>query len=373
MAVSLHRFSRRSLLASSLLFRAWADETHGPKGQVFDSDWKRYADPATELEVFRLTDPSYTSHLPAYSNRAISRNSASLLFSCDRSGEPAAFRMDLKTGETHQLTERKNLDGASLNLLPDSRSFCYFADRTLYQVNVASLKEREIYTLPDGWDRGPGLCVAADSAHVILVERRAERSRLRSVALAQGAARTILETPLAIADPIERPLRGQILYREVGKGAWLVNPDGRQNRQLKLASGSTGPTNWAPDGRTMLYLNYPEDPHQLNAIREYSPDEDTDKMVSPTSQYVHFGFNRDTSVFVGASRNAASPMVLLLLRGSRRERTLCEHKASHPDAVAPIFAPDAQRIYFQSDRHGNPALYSMHVEHLVEKIGDDKE
>jgi oligogalacturonide lyase len=65
--------------------------------------------------------------------------------------------------------------------------------------------------------------------------------------------------------------------------------------------------------------------------------------------------------------------VLLLLRVTQRERTLCEHKASHPEMVSPRFAPDAQRIYFQSDRHGKPALYSMHVEHLVEKIGSEKE
>jgi oligogalacturonide lyase len=123
----------------------------------------------------------------------------------------------------------------------------------------------------------------------------------------------------------------------------------------------------------VLYLNYPEDRTKLNALREYTPDDDTDKLVAPTSQYVQFGSNRDTSVFVGASRNAASPVILILLRVTRRELTLCEHKASHPEMVAPMFAPDAQRIYFQSDRHGKPALYGLHVERLVEKIESDKE
>src|SRR5579871_3759506 len=100
MAVLLHRWSRRSLLASSLLaVRAFADESKAPKGQIFESDWRRYSDPATELEVYRLTDPEYTSTLPAYTNRVISRNSAFLLFCCDRGGSPQAFRMDLKTGE----------------------------------------------------------------------------------------------------------------------------------------------------------------------------------------------------------------------------------------------------------------------------------
>ena len=373
MAVSLHRFSRRCLFASAFLAaRALADETQGAKGQLFDSEWKRYADPATEFEVYRLTEPAYSSALPAYCNRVVSRNSGFLLFSNDRTGSPQAYRMDLKSGETRQLTDRMGLDGSSLNLLPDSRSFCYFADRTLYLVNLANLKEREIYTLPAGWDRCQGLNVAADSARAVFAEQQGAASRLRSVAFLQGAARTILESPFAMADPIERPLRGQLLYREPGKGLWLTDLDGRHNRRLKLAGGAIGPANWNPDGRTLLYLNFPDDPSQLNAIREYFPDDDTDKLVAKTSQYVHFAFNRDSSVFVGASRNGASPVVLILLRVTRRELTLCEHKSSHPEMVAPIFAPDAQRVYFQSDRHGKPALYSMHVERLVEKIESDK-
>ena len=370
----VHRFSRRALLASGMVaIGSLADEPRGPKGQAFESEWKRYPDPATELEVFRLTEPGYTSTLPAYSNRVISRNSAFLIFCSDRSGVPQAFRMDLKNGETHQLTDTKDLDGASLNLLPDGRSFCYFAERTLYVAGFSNLKEREVYTIPEGWERSPGLCVGADSAHVIFAETRDGASRLRSVLLARGTARTVLEAPLLISDPIERPLRGQILYRDNGRAVWLVNADGRQNRRLKLATGGIGPANWSADGHSLLYLNFPEDPKQLNAIREYFVDDESDKLVARTSQYVHFGFNRDSSVFVGASRNLASPVIVLMLRVTRRERVLCEHKASHPDMVEPMFSPDAQRIYFQSDRHGKPALYSMHVERLVEKIGEDKE
>jgi oligogalacturonide lyase len=189
------------------------------------------------------------------------------------------------------------------------------------------------------------------------------------VTLAQGAARTVVEAPVEMGDPIARPRRAQILYRQADEALWLVDSDGKQNRRLKLAAGRVGPANWAPDGKTILYLNIPEDRTQLNAIREYAPDTASDKLVAKTSQFVHFGFNRDTSVFVGASRNAASPVVLILLRTTRRELTLCEHKASHPETVAPVFAPDSQRIYFQSDRDGKPAIYCMHVENLVEKTG----
>src|SRR5579864_1742258 len=219
MAVSSYRLSRRSLLAAGLVAaRALGNDDKSGKGEAFESESTPYADAATESQVYRLTDPSYTSTLPAAYNRVISRNSGQMLFCCDRTGSPQAFRMNLKSGETYQLTDRKDVDGASLTLLPDSRSFCYFAERTLYLENLSTLKDRAIYTVPEGWERCPGLNIAADGAHAVLGEQRGDGSRLRSVSLMQGAARTILETPFPLSDPMERPLRAQILYRENGKG-----------------------------------------------------------------------------------------------------------------------------------------------------------
>jgi oligogalacturonide lyase len=187
------------------------------------------------------------------------------------------------------------------------------------------------------------------------------------ISLAQGVARTVIESPYAVSDPQARPFRAQLLYRQAPDALWMVNLDGQQNRRLKLAPGRIGNAQWSNDGRTLLYLNVPEDRAQLNSIREFTPDTNTDKLVAKTSQFASFGFNRDSSVFVGASANAASPVILILLRVTRRELTLCEHRASDPAISAPRFSPDSQRIYFQSDREGRPAIYSMHVEKLVEK------
>jgi oligogalacturonide lyase len=59
--------------------------------------------------------------------------------------------------------------------------------------------------------------------------------------------------------------------------------------------------------------------------------------------------------------------VLLLVRAVKREPTLCEHRASDPAMVAPVFAPNSQHVYFGSDRHGKRAIYSIAVEKLVEE------
>jgi Tol biopolymer transport system component len=355
--------TRRSLLISGIA--AGRLLASGKRGEGFPSDASRYADPLTELDVYRLTKPDYSTTMTAYFSRGIAHNSSWMLCCSDRTGTPEAFHLDLKNGEMRQLTEAPDLDGLSLTLTPDNRQFCYFAGRSLYISAVANLKGRELYEVAEGWEPG-GVSVGPDGTHATLIEKRGETSRLRMVSLVQGVPRTVLESPFVMSAPMMRPMRAQILYRQGGEALWLVNSDGTQNRKLKVAAGGIGTPNWSNDGRTILYLNFPEDRTQLNNLRELTPDAGTDKMIGKTSQFASFGANRDASVFVGASRNA-SPAVLLLLRVTHSERTLCEHKASNAEWVSPVFSPDSQRIYFQSDRHGKPAIYSMHVDKLVEK------
>jgi oligogalacturonide lyase len=372
MASRARSFSRRSFLATTLAVAGLEAQStlSTAKNAAFPSVARRYSDPTTELDVYRLTSPEYSSTLPAYYNRIIARNGAFLLFCSDRTGSPQAFRADLKTGQTHQLTETGDLDGTSLTLTPDNRGFCYFAGRSLYFTSLSTLHERELYRVPDGWERCPGMSVGPDGTHATFAERRGDASRIRMVPLARGEARTLIEAPFPISHPVPRPMRAQILYRQGDDALWLTNLDGQQNHKLKLAAGAIGTANWAADGKTLLYLNFPADRGQLNAIRELAPDTNTDKLVAKTSQFASFGWNHDTSVFAGASANKASPTVLLLLRVTRRELTLCEHRASDPAAVTPLFSPDSQRLYFQSDREGKSAIYSMHIERLVEKTGD---
>jgi len=359
------RATRRTLLAT-LATSALHGQTE--KGRSIPSEWKRYSDPATEFEVYRLTDPAHTSQLPAYYNRTFSRRGGFLLFSNDRTGSRQAFRMDLKSGECRQLTHCENLDGASLTLLPDDRTFCLFDGSSLRQVILGTARDREVYRVEEGWTRGPGASVTGDGVSAILSEVRDQTSRLRRINVGTGAATTVIETPFPAAHPVARPRRAQILYRQNDEALWLVNLDGKQNRRLKTApDGAIGAAFWSPNGRTVLYLHIPDDRTKLIAIREHTPDENLDKPVSPTSQFAHFGSNGDTSVFVGASRNRTSPHILILLRMTRRELTLCEHRSSDPSTVTPIFSPDSQRVFFQSDRDGKQALYRVQVERFVEE------
>ena len=342
-------------------------------GRIAAPEWKRYADPATELEVVRLTDPAFSSGMTAPHLRQFTRRGESLLYwserySAESPGARQAFFLDLKKGESRQLTQAPALDPFSLSLSPDERSFVFFDGRSLYDSTLSSAAPRQIHLVPENAVRS-GLTVATDGA-VLFSEREKGKSRIFSVLRQQS--RSIADTDREIEELMARPRHTQVLYRTSGESPfWLVNGDGSGNRQLKTEPGRTGSALWIPSGRTFVYLHIPEDQKELITLREYAPDDDSDKLLAKTSQFISASPNADASVFTGASRSRATAYVLILLRVARRELTLCEHRASDPAIVQPVFSPDSQNVLFVSDRHGKPALYQVHVGRFVEETTAD--
>ncbi len=218
------------------------------------SEMHRYADPATEFPVLRLTDPAHQSWLPAPYGRPISRKSTFLLYASDRSGTVQAYRMDLKTGESRVLTEAENLAADSITLAPDERSFCFADGNSVRTGSLLTARDREIYQAASGFDLGRGFSLSDDGLHAALVEKQAESYRVRLVAMRTGAATTLAESSDPITDPMPRPRRASLLYRRGTGQLWLVNFDGTQNRSLRLAPGGLGAALWSTDGRTILYL-----------------------------------------------------------------------------------------------------------------------
>ena len=331
-------------------------------GIVSASEFKRYADPATELEVIRLTNPAFASGLTAAWNRQFTKRGNALFYWSERDGTRQIYHLDLKSGVSKQLTNAAALDVTSFAVSPDDRYLYFFDGPVLQSVTIASLKSRELYKVPDGSTR-TGLSVATDGTVLF-----AENSRIIRVALQNTGS--IFESAGKIDLVIARPRHAQVLYRQDG-ALWLVNTDGTGKKQLSLEAGTTGEELWSPNGRTMIYLHLPDDPKQLTTLRENAPDEGTDQLIARTSQFASFAPNGDASVFAGASRSKASAYVLILLRVARRELTLCEHRASDPAIVSLVFPPDSQSIIFVSDRHGKPALYRVPLEKFVEETSDE--
>lgn len=331
-------------------------------GVVSASESRRYADPATELEVVRLTDPLFASGLAAPHLRPFTKRGDALVYWSERDGTRQIYRLEVKTGESKQLTSAAALDVANFSLSPDDRYLYYFDGSVMQSVTSAVQRPRDIYKAPDGV-ACTQLTVATDGSVLF-----AEGPRIVRVALQKTGV--IVEGTGKIDLVMARPRHAQLLYRQDG-ALWLVNTDGTGKKQISPEPGTNGEVLWSPSGRTLLYLHIPDDPKQLIALRENSPDDATDRLVARTSQYVSFAPNADSSVFAGASRSRSSAYILILLRVTRRELTLCEHRATDPALVSVVFAPDSQSIIFVSDRHGKSALYRVPVERFVEETTDN--
>jgi oligogalacturonide lyase len=327
---------------------------------VTGSEFNRYADPATELEVVRITNPAFASGLAAPYLRQFTRRSDAMVYWSERDGTRQIYRLDLKGGESKQLTNAAALDVTSFALSSDDRLLYYFDGPVLQSVTSSALRPRAVYKVPEASAR-TGFTVAVDGSLLF-----AEGPRIMRVLQKTGA---VVEGDAKIDLIMARPRHAQVAYRQ-GDAFWLVNTDGSGRKQLKLSAGTTGEALWAPNGRTLIYLHIPDNPKELITLREVNPDDDTDWQIAKTSQFGAFGPNADASVFAGASRSKASAYIIILLRVTRRELTLCEHHASDPAMVTVVFAPDSQNIFFVSDRHGKPALYRVPVEKFVEETSD---
>jgi oligogalacturonide lyase len=283
-----------------------------------------------------------------------------------------AWRLDWHTGDARQLTGSAQLDASTIAMTNDDHTLFFFDGTSLRRMTLPGLHEKEVARIEDGWQRGQGFTVALDGSAAVWVEKRDGGSRLRLLQSSGGIA-TLVKSAGPLRDPQLRPGHAEVFYR-AGEEPRVVDFTGQQNRAVQVAAdASVGQALWTPGGQTLLYLSDPVNPKQLIGLREYSPEEgkDSDKLVARTSQFASFGINGDASVFVGASRSLASPYVLLLLRVAKRELTLCEHRASDAAMVNPVFSPDSQSVFFNSDRNGKPAIYRLHVEKFVEETGDE--
>ena len=353
------RLSRRALLVS--LAGAAHAQIRPPTESV------RYADPATEFEVVRLTDPAFESRLPALPGRAIDRRSRTLLYASMRSGSWQAWQLELSGGRNRQLGVLDGFDPGSLTLTSDDRSALLINGRELVSIGLASSRVQGLYSAGEGGALRGRVACTEDGTSMFLVETLGSTSRLLRLRLPKGGPETVLEQEGAILEPTPNPRRATVFWRTEGGELWLSAFDGAGVRRVETPPGRVLQAHWAPDGQSILYLVQHADTSQLNAIREQGLDSRADSLVAQTSQFAAFSRNLNATVFVGASRSKASPAVLALLRATRREFTLCEHRAANAGEVAPVFSPSSQRVVFQSDRHGKAALYMMNVEKLIEK------
>jgi oligogalacturonide lyase len=410
------RITRRAFLAASTPMLA--KEVRAGKGARFQAPMVKFADPLTERQMWRLTDPTVLHHLPHYHHHFISRNNESLLVTSEISGERQIFELRVEeagkgsaqtaTGRMTQLTEGPGVHPYSATLGTRDRWIYFLQGDTLKQVEIRNGKERKIYTAPAGWRLTGHLSAADQGTYVALIEMRAgdwvsgfeqqfekrPRCRLRVVESRSGRNWIAVETDNWLANPQFRPAGTAILYSY--EGPWhkvdgrlhLVGLNGENPRSLRPREGAEGLGHefWGADedqSYFIYYVFYPDETGRGATVRRIAENSDKEEVVSRCTSFGWLQGNDDSSVIVGASRSLAGPNIYLLFTHLKRELTVCEHATSskpYPIAGAdaqdpsvawpePVFSHDSQWIYFTSDKEGKPAIYRMNVADLVEQPG----
>ena len=323
---------------------------------------KRFRDPSTEFDLLRYTDPAHASYLIPAELRSVSQKSNYLLFCCDRSGSNQVYRLDVKNGDMRQLTNVAGIHPSRVVLLPDDRTFCCLHEQRIDLFSIANGKPKHLYESESGWT--PTALGMHDDGRLIVIEQSGSKWAIRSTGTAKKPPETLLETGTAVDFLRPRPRANAVLYRKEGK-FWLYDYDKRSESEIKTDPITVPCLYWSTDGTSLFYLCRPEGGQGVQ-LREHFPDSGEDKLIAPTSQFVSFAANRNGSVFVGVSGSKASPYVLLLLRVTRRELALGDHRSTAPEEMVIFFSPDSQRVFFHGDRSGKSCIYGFPTEKLVE-------
>jgi len=337
------------------------------QGAPVPREWRKYLDPVTEFEVLLLTEPQFESIFPSPPAIPVDRRSRLLVYASTRSGQWQPWVMDLSDGTSRQLGTHADFLPSTLTLSSTGREAVFAEGDRLKAVQLAGLRQRDVATLNSGAEWFGPVAPSPDGTALFYVEKASGIWRVQRLAWPRGVPVPVLESGEPVLALTPNPRRAMLLWR-TGAGAIETSAqDGTLRRRLETPPGRVLEAAWSADGQAVLYLHESAEERPRCTLREQMLDSREDRLVAPTSQFGRFSRNANGSVFVGASRSVASPLILILLRINRRELPLCEHKASDPEMTRPVFTPDSQRILFVSDRLGKPAIFMLNVEKLIEK------
>ncbi|MCC7342374.1 MAG: PD40 domain-containing protein [Bryobacterales bacterium] len=342
------------------LARAAALARIEPQKQVF-------VDPATEYQVTRWTEDTADAHLPIDPNRAQPAGDGQLLYASNRSGSWQPYLLDLKRGGSQQTAEARELRPRSLAMLRDGRDVMYLDGDAVIRNEIRRGRTRELYRSPDGWHSTGQLLLAQDDRVAAVMERRGEVTRIVFVDPGSGKSRQVLQAEGGGLQPLGFHQRFGLLLLNTQHKPSLV---GVPNAPVlpEFPKGEVLQARWDRTGHILMYLiRRQENGVERYQLMEYNLDEGTHRLIANTTKFATFSANADGSVFVGASSSKAQPLLLLLLRVTRREFSLMEHQSSAPASVNPFFSGDSQTLYFESDRLGKSCVFSVNIRGLVEK------
>ncbi|MBS1209905.1 MAG: ogl [Proteobacteria bacterium] len=377
------------------------------KGSTLQFTYHETRDPDTGVRVTRLSPPDVACPRNYFYQKCFTTDGCKLLFGGEFEGVFNLYLLDLPSGVARQLTEGTGDNYHGSFIAPDDQSVFYVKNRDEFRrVDLSTLKETVIYTVPAGW-KGAGTWVPnSDCSKIAAMEILATDlaggatgwekfrnqfeikplERLISIDVASGVARRVFEEKRYMGHPMYRPFDDSIMgfchegpHDLVDARMWLINADGTKLRKVKEHAPGESCMHefWVPNGSKLMYVSYTKG-EQERTIWAADPVTLENENIMAMPPCAHLMSNFDGSLLVGdgagqlgdvsdkdAHAFEADPYIHVFDMKTRSHRPVCRHdsswreykgntQASHPH---PSFTPDDKRVYFSSDREGKPALY----------------
>ena len=376
------------------------------KGMRVKLNYHVSRDPDTGAEVTRLTPPEVTCHRNYFYQKCFFNDGSHLLFAGEFDGHWNYYLLNIASAEAVQLTEGAGDNTFGGFLSPDDKSLYYVKnDRTLLEVNLTTLAEREVYRVSEAWV-GYGTWVAnSDCSKLVGIEiaksdwtplndwqifhdffHKGPHCRLLRVDLRSGESQVIHEEKIWLGHPIYRPFDDHTVafchegpHDLVDARMWLVNEDGSHVRKVKAHAPGESCTHefWVPDGSALIYVSYLKG-QQGRTIYRFDPESGVNEALMTMPACSHLMSNFDGTLLVGDGSGTPvdvkdtggysidnDPWLYVFNVAEKRYFRVARHDTSwatvansrqvtHPH---PSFTPDDSAILFSSDKDGKPAIY----------------
>lgn len=361
-----------------------ARSTSGKKGQTYPDQRRKFTDPRSGRTVWQLTDtPGRTTQTLYFTNRHATKDSKWLLYVSDRAGAAEHFdlyKMDLRTGESIQLTESGAVIPATPDISYDGKSVYFFEHGNSFRVlDLETLREREICRFDESVDWDHATSVSPDNRYAIiapLLEKRrkfgynfspiAIRSALILTRLDNGEQRRLVDgnSPLGHVAfcPTDPSL---VLYSIHGHWAmvqrpWLIRTDGTGLRTIleQRQGEGVGHEIWGASGKTVYASCYGG--RQPQGLWASSIDGTNEHCVLAGTNIGHGTVNTEEDRYVIDELFSDTSSLWISKKGSPTPELLCKMKAdwfeTRPDGVYsptrhhphPRFLPNSTGVTFSS-------------------------
>jgi oligogalacturonide lyase len=372
------------------------------KGKRYANETRTFQDKATGRKVTQLTDQlGHSCHLYFTNNTFYNKD---IVFKAQRGGATNLFRLHSESGEISQLTdlhslpyEKRVLDRSQHSFVHEGNQEVYvFYDNQVYAVHLETLKERILYTAPDGFMLSSGspssdgnyllICILEYLApreegygfyetwatfplsHIIRIDIQSAKAEIiHSENYWLGHINMSTTVPNLMTFCHEGP------WHEVDHRIWLLNTDNGELQKIVKDHGpakTSGHEYWLADG---IHIGYHGN-RLVEGKREgyfgytkYDNSECIEINFPFRSQHFH---SNDMNLIVGDGNREEAPYILLWrLEGQQYGEpiVLAKHRcSSHIQAthVHPRFTPDGRQVLFTSDTSGYGNMYLIEADQL---------